>query len=87
MGGVNDVSKQCIVLEPGFATLTWLEPEPDKEFNQDFSGMSGGPVFRIVDQGVLRLELVGIIYEYVNTDAVLARHADVVQADGIIIPY
>lgn len=66
MGGVSDVSQNRIVLEPDFETLTWLNPEPNKEFNRDFGGMSGGPVFRMSDQPSLRLELIGFINEYVE---------------------
>jgi hypothetical protein len=57
--------------------------------------MSGGPVFRVIDQPFVRLELVGFIYEFMfDADAkgnpigdghcVLARHADLVEANGYI---
>lgn len=84
MGGVSDVSENRIILEPGFEKLTWLNPEPGKEFNRDFSGMSGGPVFRVIDQPLLRLELIGFINEYVDDQAVLARHADLITAEGYV---
>lgn|SRR5262249_44011432 len=94
-GGVSDVSAQTIVLQPGFETLTWLNPEPGKKFNRDFGGMSGGPVFRVVDEAIVRLELVGFIHQFTfDTDenfkptgdghALLAKHADFVRRDGMI---
>lgn len=96
MGGVSDVSYESIVLEPDFETLTWLNPEPGETFNRDFAGMSGGPVFRVIDQPLVRIELIGFIYLFVvDVDAdgqpkeeghtVLARYADFVQADGTVV--
>jgi hypothetical protein len=94
-GGVGDVSPQVIVLEPGFETLTWLNPEPGVTFNRDFRGMSGGPVFRVVEEVVVRLELLGFIYLFMyeadehggpvgDGHTLLARHADAVRADGTL---
>jgi hypothetical protein len=80
------------VLEPAFDTLIWLNPEPGKTFNRDFGGMSGGPVFRVVDGLVLRLELGGFIRAFAidaenpaaEGEAVLATHADLIAANGDI---
>jgi hypothetical protein len=78
-GRVNDVSEQNIVLEPDFQTMRWQ----GSETNDNPGGWSGGPVFRSVEDGpIARLELVGFIYEFPLEQAVLARHADVVLADG-----
>jgi hypothetical protein len=90
VGTVNDVSNRTIVLEPAFDGLIWVNPEPGKSFNRDFGGMSGGPVFRIVDGVIVRLELVGIITDFAidaekpgaDADAVLATHSEVVSHDG-----
>jgi hypothetical protein len=95
-GSVGDVSPQVIVLEPGFETLTWLNPEPGATFNRDFRGMSGGPVFRVVEDVVVRLELVGFIYLFMyeaddqgrpvgDGHTLLARHAEAVRADGTLV--
>jgi hypothetical protein len=76
---VNDVSEQNIVLEPKFDASRWLGDER----NDDPGGWSGGPVFRYAHEGPIeRLELVGVIYEFPLGQAVLARHADAVLADG-----
>jgi hypothetical protein len=94
-GGVNDVTSQRLVLEPAFETLTSLNPEPGKDFNRIFGGMSGGPVFRVIDDAIVRLELVGFIYDFMydrdddgnaigDGHTVLARHADVLDAKGLI---
>ena len=61
----------------------------------DFRGMSGGPVFRVVDGLVVRLELVGFIYVFMyeaddqgnpvgDGHTLLARHADVIRPDGTL---
>ena len=56
---------------------------PDK--NDNPGGWSGGPVYRSVEDGpIARLEIVGFIYEFPFEQAVLARHADVVLADGTL---
>lgn len=81
-GRVTDVSDQNIVLEPDFETMQW---QNDNDTNDDPGGWSGGPVFRSVEDGpIARLELVGFIYEFPLRRAVLARHADVVSADGAL---
>jgi hypothetical protein len=78
-GRVNDVSEQNIVLEPEFQTSRWL----NEEKNDDPGGWSGGPVFRYAHEPPIeRLELVGFIYAFPLGQAVLARHADAVLADG-----
>jgi hypothetical protein len=56
------------------------------ETNSDPGGWSGGPVFRSVEEGLIaRLEIVGFIYEFPLGQAVLARHVDVVLADGSLV--
>ena len=52
----------------------------------NLGGMSGGPVFRLIEQPLTRLELVGIIYEYQPTfELILARPLTLVGRDGFII--
>jgi hypothetical protein len=42
--------------------------------------MSGGPVFRLIETGLTRLEFVGIVYEHGETfELVFARSASVVR--------
>lgn len=49
-------------------------------------GMSGGPVFRLIEQPLTRLELVGIIYEYQPTfELILARPLTLIGKDGSIL--
>ena len=53
--------------------MQWQGPET----NDNPGGWSGGPVFRSVeDEPIARLELIGIIYEWLLGQVVLARHAD-----------
>ena len=80
LGSVNDVGQENIVLEPNFEHMTWQR----NEVNADPGGMSGGPVFRVVEGRVLRLELVGFIHEFSYGQAMLARHADCVTATGAL---
>jgi hypothetical protein len=78
-GRVSDVTEENIVLEPAFQASRWL----DDEKNDDPGGWSGGPVFRYAHESPIeRLELVGFIYEFPLGQAVLARHAHAVLADG-----
>ena len=78
-GRVNDVGDENIILEPDFDTMQWVGDEA----NDHPGGWSGGPVFREVEGvPIARLELVGFIYEFPLQQAVSARHADVVLADG-----
>ena len=79
-GRVNDVGQHNIVLEPAFDTGEWFGDDR----NSEPGGMSGGPVFRLVDGLIARMELVGFIHEFPYEDAILARHADAVDADGMI---
>ena len=52
---------------------------------QSPGGWSGGPVFRYAHEPPIeRLELVGFIYAFPLGQAVLARHADAVLADGTL---
>lgn len=81
-GRIGDLSSQNIVLEPKFETMAWQGTET----NSNPGGWSGGPVFRSVEDGpIARLEMVGFIYEFPMGEAVLARHADVVLADGSLV--
>ena len=52
--------------------------------NADLGGMSGGPVFRILeDAAVIRLELAGIIHEYSeSTEIILAHPLTSLRPDG-----
>lgn len=51
----------------------------------NLGGMSGGPVFRLIETPFTRLELVGIVYEYQPTyELVLASSVALVAADGTI---
>ena len=68
-------SSKVVFATLGFETMCWQGDEA----NKDPRGMSGGPVFRVVDERIARLELVGFIHEFSYGEAILARHADAVN--------
>lgn len=79
-GFVSDIGQVNVVLEP-FNDLQWRGHDP---VNKDLGGFSGGPVFRVLDEThVSLLELAGFIHGFIDQgEVVLARHADLVLADG-----
>lgn len=88
----TEVTESNIVLHVDFPNLLWPGHEEEK-INETLGGISGGPVFRIVETvdpetkkiGNVYFELVGICYEYsAMVDSVFARHIDHVLADGIL---
>jgi len=81
LGRVSDTGYENIVLEPQFRTSQWLGDQR----NDNPGGMSGGPVFRVLEETITRLEIVGFIHEFSYEEAILARHADAVLADGAIV--
>jgi hypothetical protein len=79
IGRVSETDNEHILLKPEFHLSDWQGP--DRNYNP--SGWSGGPVFREVKTDlIIRIELVGFIYAFSGEDHVIARHADVVLADG-----
>lgn len=86
---VNSATDQRISLDPSISNMHWPGHEGEK-INDQFHGQSGGPVYRVIDadpergEVVDRLELVGIIYNRVM-ELVLARPADLINADGSIV--
>jgi hypothetical protein len=83
-GPVTDVNRSKIAFLLDFEALRW--PLHDHEaINQRLGRMSGGPVFRLIEEGLTRLEFVGIVYEHGETlELVFARSAAVIRADGTI---
>ena len=79
-GHVNDVGEEHILLEPSFMTMDWHGPET----NDKLGGWSGGPVFRVVEEPITRLELIGIITHSLQDQAVFATHADAIRSDGTL---
>lgn len=84
------VTASNIILHVDFPNLFWPGHE-EKRMNEDLSGISGGPVFRLNEisnpetGAILKVsfELVGIIYEYSTMmDSVLARPIHHVLSDG-----
>ena len=54
--------------------------------NPNLGGASGGPVFRIREDGLVTLEFVGIVYEYsAPLELIRARRASSIRADGKLI--
>ena len=84
----TDITVTNIVL---FPNLFWPGHE-EEEINEKLGGISGGPVFRIIehlDQPEKRVyyELVGIVYEiHERREVVRARHIRHVLADGTLVP-
>jgi hypothetical protein len=65
-GPVTDVNGSTIAFLLDFEALHW--PLHDHgTINQRLGGMSGGPVFRLVEEGLTRLEFVGTVYEHGET--------------------
>jgi hypothetical protein len=83
-GRVTDVNGSKIAFLLAFDALHW--PLHDHEaINQRLGGMSGGPVFRLIEEGLTRLEFGGIVYEHGETlELVFARSAAVIRADGTL---
>jgi hypothetical protein len=83
------VNAERIVLEPGISNLYWPGHEGE-QINTSFGGISGKPVYRVIDanreKGELldRLELVGIIDRQVMEDLILAKPARYVRPDGTL---
>ena len=72
-----------------FPNLFWPGHE-EQSINESVGGVSGGPVFRIVEDlpnKRVSYELVGIVYEYYESLQVMrARHIRHVLADGTLMP-
>ena len=86
-GLIGDVSAQRIVMNVNYSKLWDADMQEGTISAIDPRGISGGPVYRIQDAiSPLRFELVGFIYEQ-NDEyrCALARHADLIRADGIIV--
>ncbi len=80
------VSAGNITLHLDMPNLHWPFHE-NEQFNPELGGLSGGPVFRVIDAPPIdRLELVGFIYEYSsNLDVMFARPASHITQNGQII--
>jgi hypothetical protein len=78
----EDGSDHRVLLE--LEPLHW--PLHDHEaINQRLGGMSGGPVFRLVEERLTRLEFVDTVCEHGATlELVFARSAAVLGADGAL---
>ena len=88
---VTDITDANIVMHVDFPNLFWPNHE-EQRMNENVGGVSGGPVFRIIEQlqtpeKRVYLELVGIVYEYHESLQVMrARHIRHVLADGSLMP-
>jgi hypothetical protein len=80
LGRLKEVTDNNIVFEPDFENMDWMGDQR----NADPGGMSGGPVFKVVEGLVAHLKLVGFIYEFPFGAAISARHADLILPDGSI---
>lgn len=86
IGAITSASDRQIVLHLDYKNLVW--PEHDGEpINQVIGGMSGGPVFRIVEKEPIdRLELVGFIREgSQDFELIFAVPASVITFTGEIV--
>ena len=81
---IDSPSAERISIDPAISTLHWPGHEGE-DFNADFRGLSGGPVYRVIDgPPVDRLELVGFIYNRIM-ELILARPASMIAPDGTIL--
>lgn len=84
---VSDVTPTNIVMHVDFPNLLWPDHE-DEAINEELGGISGGPVFRIVEQLAgsekkVEFELVGIIYEFHKSlQVAMARPIGHIVSDG-----
>lgn len=84
IGRVTQASEAHASIYLDIPNSYWPQGEALEEA-PDLGGTSGGPVFRVIDEPIERLELAGFIYEYGQTfEIVLARHADLMRANGSI---
>jgi hypothetical protein len=84
-GPVSDVSGSSVLFVLDFEALHW--PLHDhQEINRRLGGMSGGPVFRLIEQGLTQLQFAGIVCAHADKELqlVFARSATVVSPDGRI---
>jgi hypothetical protein len=87
----TDITDTNIVLHVDFPNLFWPGHE-EEGINQELGGISGGPVFRVIEQldrpeKRVYYELVGIVYEiHESWEVVRARHIRHVLADGTLVP-
>lgn len=73
-GKVASVSTNNLGMVLNIATSESISSEKIAP-NEDLGGMSGGPVFSVVENyGIERLELAAIIYEYSPTSEILLAH-------------
>lgn len=82
---LSDVTDANMLMHVDFANLHWPGHEHEK-INENPGGVSGGPVFRVIEGLVDRIELVGFIYEYLTPfETMRARHGDRVLPDGKLV--
>lgn len=82
---VKSVSPEQIVLFLDFANMYWTSSDAF-EINQRVGGMSGGPVFRIVERAPIdRLEIVGFVkHGSREFELVFAAHASHISDAGFL---
>ena len=74
-GKVQSSSRKTIGIVLDIARSIVTSPLPRIPANADLGGWSGGPVFRIIDEGrIERLELAAIIYEYSPINEITLAH-------------
>lgn len=82
---VTDVANDSMVMHVDFANLYWPGHKKGEQINENPGGISGGPVYRVIEDTVDRLEIVGFVFEYYSPwETMRARHARRVNANGTI---
>jgi hypothetical protein len=82
---ITDVDVNSMVMHVDFKNIYWPGHAAGEPFNEDPGGISGGPVYRIIEADVDRLEIVGFVFEYYPPwEMMRARHVDRINADGTI---
>jgi hypothetical protein len=80
---VTAASPHNITLHLDLPNVHW--PLNEKQRLSDLGGASGGPVFRVFERPIDRIELAGFIYEYSpSLDVMFARQGWRVRPDGAI---
>ena len=61
---MTDVANDSMMMHVDFANLYWPGHSEDEKINENPGGISGGPVDRVIEGDVDRLDIVGFVFEY-----------------------
>jgi len=82
---VTDIATDSMVMNVDFANLYWPGHSAEEKISKNPGGVSGGPVYRVIEADIDRLEIVGFIFEYYEPwETMRARHIERINPDGTI---